>query len=52
MARKYVVAAQLYTLRDFLKTPADVAKTMARLKKIGYDAAEVAGFDPLTPPVS
>ena len=48
MAKKYVVAAQLYTLRDFLKTPEDIAKTMARLKKIGYDAAEIAGLGPLS----
>jgi len=37
---KPVIALQLYTVRDFLATPADVAKTLARLKKIGYDAVE------------
>jgi len=49
MAKKYVVAAQLYTLRDFLKTPAEMAKTMARVKKIGYDAAQISGVGPIDP---
>lgn len=30
---KYTVSAQLYTLRDFLKTPDDIVKTMKRVKK-------------------
>jgi len=47
MAKKPVIAAQLYTLRDFLKTPADVAKTMKRIKKIGYDAAQISGVGPM-----
>ena len=39
---KPIIAVQLYTVRDFLATPADVAKTLARIKKIGYDAVEGA----------
>lgn len=46
---KYTVAAQLYTLRDFLKTPEDMVKTMARVKKIGYDAAQISGVGPIAP---
>jgi sugar phosphate isomerase/epimerase len=38
------LAIQLYTLRDFLKTPADIAATLRRVKQIGYDAVEVAGL--------
>ncbi len=49
MPTKYVVAAQLYTLRDFLKTPADMPKTMARVKKLGYDAAQISGVGPIDP---
>ena len=49
MAKKPVIAAQLYTLRDFLKTPADMAQTMARLKKIGYDSAQISGVGPIAP---
>jgi len=44
-----VIAAQLYTLRDSLKTPADMAKTFRRVKKIGYDAAQISGVGPIDP---
>ncbi|MDZ4199433.1 MAG: sugar phosphate isomerase/epimerase [Kiritimatiellia bacterium] len=42
-----VISAQLYTLRDFLKTPADMAKTFRRIKKIGYEAAQISGVGPI-----
>lgn len=38
------IACQLYTLRDFAKTPADIAKTLARVRKIGYEAVQVSGI--------
>ncbi len=38
------IAAQLYTLRDFTKTPADIASTMRRVKRIGYDAVQCSGM--------
>lgn len=41
------IALQLYTLRDFLKTPADIAKTLARVKKIGYDAVQLSALGPI-----
>ncbi len=47
MAVKPIISAQLYTLRDFLKTPADIAKTLARVKRIGYDSAQISGFGPI-----
>jgi len=37
------LAAQMYTLREFAKTPADLAKTLAKVKKIGYDAVQISG---------
>ena len=43
------IGAQLYTLRDFGKTPADIAKTLGRVKKLGYDAVQVSGFGPIDP---
>ena len=49
MAQKPVIAAQLYTLRDFLKTPEDIKTTMKRVKKIGYDAAQISGVGPIAP---
>lgn len=49
MAKKPVIAAQLYTLRDFTKTRKDIAATMAKVKKIGYDAAQISGVGPIDP---
>lgn len=42
-------AAQLYTLREFLKTPADIASTLKRVKSIGYDHVQVSGLGPIDP---
>ncbi|MCE9591183.1 MAG: sugar phosphate isomerase/epimerase [Planctomycetes bacterium] len=47
MPPKSVIGAQMYTLRDHLKTPADMAKTCARVKKMGYDAIQVSAFGPI-----
>ncbi len=44
-----VIAAQGYTIRDFCKTPLDIAKSLAKLKKIGYDAVQVSAFGPIEP---
>jgi sugar phosphate isomerase/epimerase len=38
------IAAQLYTVRDFTKTPPDIAKTIKRLKNIGYDAVQLSAL--------
>ena len=38
------VAAQLYTLRDFCKTPEDVAQTFKKVRAIGYEAVQVSGI--------
>jgi len=37
------LAAQMYTLRQFTKTPKDLADTLAKVKKIGYDAVQMSG---------
>lgn len=42
MSVKSVIAAQGYTVREFTKTPLDLAKTLARIKKIGYDAVQLS----------
>lgn len=44
------VAAQLYTLRDYVKTPADIAATFRRLRKMGYSAVQVSALGPIDPP--
>ncbi|PYI57157.1 sugar phosphate isomerase/epimerase family protein [Paenibacillus flagellatus] len=41
------IAAQLYTLRDFLKTEDDIATTLQRVKEIGYNAVQVSGVGPI-----
>lgn len=41
--KKYIVAAQLYTLRDYLKDAKELPKTFATLKKCGYDYAQISG---------
>lgn len=43
------IAAQLYTLRDSLKTPADIGKTLRRVRKMGYPAIQISGLGPFDP---
>lgn len=43
------VAAQLYTLRDLLQTPRQIADTLKKVKAIGYDAVQVSGIGPIDP---
>jgi sugar phosphate isomerase/epimerase len=46
---KYSIAAQLYTLRDYLKTPDQIFETLKRVKDIGYQAVQVSGMGPIDP---
>lgn len=41
------IAAQLYTVRDYLKTPADVAVSLKKIRQIGYEAVQVSGMGPI-----
>lgn len=41
------VAAQLYTLRDYLKTPEAIAETLAKVAAIGYQAVQISGMGPI-----
>ena len=41
------VAAQLYTLREFTKTPKDIAETLRRVRNIGYQAVQLSGLGPV-----
>ena len=41
------LAAQLYTLRDFLKTPADIAQTLPKVAKLGYQAVQLSALGPI-----
>ena len=42
------VAAQLYTVREFLKTPADIAASLKKVKQIGYPAVQLSGMGPIS----
>ena len=44
-----MIAAQMYTVRDFTKTISDIAESVKKVKAIGYDAMQVSGFGPIDP---
>jgi sugar phosphate isomerase/epimerase len=46
---KFTVAAQLYTLREYLKTEENVISTFKKVKDIGYNAIQISGVGPVSP---
>lgn len=46
---KNSIAAQLYTLRDFMKTPDAIFETLKKVKQMGYNAVQVSGIGPIEP---
>lgn len=44
-----MLAAQMYTVRDFAKTPADMAETVKKVRALGWEAMQVSGFGPIAP---
>ena len=44
---KNVVAAQLYTVREFTQTAKGVADSLKKVADIGYTAVQVSGFGPV-----
>ena len=43
------IGAQMYTLREHCKTPADIAKTCEKLSKIGFGAVQASALGPIEP---
>ncbi len=43
MSKIEKLGVQLYTIRDFMKTPADIKESFRRIKALGYDQAQTAG---------
>ena len=43
------LAVQLYTLRNFTKTPADIAATLKKVKQMGYNAVQASALGPIDP---
>ena len=41
------VAAQLYTVRDYLRTPREIASSLRKIRGIGYEAVEISGLGPI-----
>lgn len=46
MTKQPIIAAQLYTLRDYAKTQDDLLKTLEKVKAIGYDCVQISGVGP------
>ena len=44
-----VLAAQLYTVREFTRTAHDFAASMHKVRAIGYTAVQVSGIGPIPP---
>ena len=42
------IAAQLYTVRNFTKTPADIARTLKKIRAIGYEAVQISALGPIS----
>ena len=43
------IAVQLYTVRDFTKTPADIATTLKKIKQLGYGVVQLSALGPIKP---
>lgn len=41
------IVAQLYTVRDYIQNPADIAKSLKKVRDIGYRAVQVSGMGPI-----
>ena len=42
-----VLAAQLYTVRDFVQTPDDIRTSFRRIRDLGYEAVQTSGLGPM-----
>lgn len=41
------IAAQLFTLRNFMKTPTDIAASLKKVRQMGYEAVQVSALGPI-----
>ncbi len=44
-----MLAAQLYTVREFTQSPSDIAETMKKVRQIGYEAVQLSALAPMDP---
>jgi len=45
------MAAQLFTVREFVKTPGQISQTLSRIKSLGYGAVELSFPQPVDAPL-
>lgn len=43
------IGAQLYTVREFTRTPEDIRKTLEKIAQIGYEAVQLSALGPIDP---
>lgn len=43
------IAAQLYTVRDYTKTPDDIKRTLEKVRAIGYESVQLSALGPMDP---
>lgn len=43
------IAAQLFTVREFMRTPPEIAATLRCVKTLGYPAVQLSGLGPIDP---
>ena len=46
---KTMLAAQMYTLREFTQSEEDIAKTLKKVREIGYEAVQMSGWKRIDP---
>jgi sugar phosphate isomerase/epimerase len=46
---KSKIAAQLFTLREYTKTPEDIEATLKKVADMGYESVQVSGIGPIEP---
>ncbi len=49
MSEKMILGAQLYTVREFMKTEEDYARTIEKIAEIGYKYCQVSGIGKVSP---
>jgi sugar phosphate isomerase/epimerase len=42
------IAAQLYTVREFMKTPEDMRKSLKKIKDLGFEWVQISGIGPIS----
>jgi sugar phosphate isomerase/epimerase len=41
------IGVQMYTIRDYLKTPAEIESSIKRLRDMGFDLVQISGIGPI-----